>query len=293
MKTRSLLCSILCLLTVLVMTQVSHALELPKIFATNMVLQRDMPIQVWGTAKASSMVQVSFADQSVIATADKDGKWKLTLESQPASAKPQSMTVTGDGHSINFENVLVGEVWICSGQSNMEVEVIKARDGEKEVESANDSMIRLCKLPRASAPQPLDDAQRITQWVECSPKAVRYFTAVGYYFGRQLRQELGIPIGLISSNWGGTPAGSWTSLQTLKANEKFGYVFERWDSGVKSYPTRLAQWEEQKPRIKPNAKNGFVRIRAKQIRTLRSLKRHASLTRQITIHGDQHLCTTR
>ncbi|MFG0250664.1 MAG: sialate O-acetylesterase, partial [Phycisphaeraceae bacterium JB051] len=172
--------------------------------------------------------------------------WQAALNAMPANANAQTMTVTGDGKTMTFEDVLIGEVWICSGQSNMEMEVFKARDPQKEMQAATDTSIRLCKLYRNSSDTPLEDVAKLRQWMECSPRNVKLFSAVGYYFGRELRQKLNVPIGLISSSWGGTPAESWTSMPTLKADSRFQYRFDNWESGLKSYPGRLAKWEQAK-----------------------------------------------
>ncbi|HAI14554.1 MAG TPA: sialate O-acetylesterase [Phycisphaerales bacterium] len=243
MKKRSLLCSILCLLTVLVITQVGHALELPKIFATNMVIQRDLPIQVWGTAQKGSKVDVQFAGQTASTQTDTNGKWKLALNAQPANTSPQKMTVTGDGKTITYDNVVIGDVWICSGQSNMAWTVSRSNNADAEIKSATDSLIRLCRVANTVAAEPQDNAN--INWNPSSPKNTGGFSAVGYFFGRYLRGELNIPIGLIHTNWGGTPAEAWTSTPILQNTPGLEQIIPNAEANEKKYPQHVQAWEKK------------------------------------------------
>lgn len=259
MKTTQVLRHSLSLLLVLVMTTVSHALELPNIFASHMVIQRDMPIKVWGTAQAGSKVTVTFAGQNADAKADSNGKWNLSLKAQSANAQPQAMTVTGDGTSITYDNVVIGEVWICSGQSNMAFGVRGAHNATEAIPAATDKLIRLCNVGRAISDTPQDNG-KIT-WDECSPEKVPGFTAVGYFFGKMLRENLNVPVGLIHTNWGGTPAEAWTSTPTLAGNPQlkgaidnaekkateYPQDLERWEKALEAHKAKLAKWLEENP----------------------------------------------
>ncbi len=181
-------------------------------FSDNAVLQRGMPIPVWGTADDGEKVTVKIGDQEV-STVAKDGKWMVRLAPMQAGG-PYTMTVSG-ANTITFSNVLVGEVWICSGQSNMQFGLQGASNGAEAIAAATDSSIRLYTVPRKTSYAPLDDVT--ASWQVCTPETVPGFTAVGYFFGRDLRKALGVPIGLINSSWGGTFAEAWTSPEGFKS----------------------------------------------------------------------------
>lgn len=219
-----------------------QALELPQIFATNMVLQQKQPIAVWGTAKAGSDVHVAFGHQTVKTKANEKGQWKLSLKAEPANATPQTMIVTGDGTTINYANILVGEVWICSGQSNMSFSVKSADNAKQAIAGATDKLIRLCRVGRTIAAEPMMDAK--ISWKECNPKTAPSFTAVGYFFGKMLRENINVPIGLINSSWGGTPAEAWTDHQTLTSVPKLENIIPNAEKAIKKYPAQLKKWQK-------------------------------------------------
>lgn len=201
----------------------AHANVTPNIlFSDNAVLQQGREVPVWGTARDGERVTVEVAGQKVTTTA-KDERWLVRLPALPAGG-PYTMTVSGD-NTIKISNILVGEVWICSGQSNMERQ-LGLREGQKpianweqEVATANYPQIRHFGVAQKTALVPA--ASVAGQWVVCSPATVADFTAVGYFFGRDLHQARRVPIGLIHSSWGGTPAESWTSLDTLRTLPDF------------------------------------------------------------------------
>lgn len=229
------------LLMLLITPQLGFALDLPAIFATDMVLQREQPIPVWGTAKPGNKITVTFADQSFNTKADKNGNWTIKLPGQPANDVAQNMTITGDDATITFENILIGEVWVCSGQSNMEWNVRNSINGSEEVAAATDGLIRLCVVKKSVADTPQADAD--IKWSVCSPQTVPGFTAVGYFFGRELRARLNVPVGLIHTNWGGTPAEAWTSEKALAANPVTREILTRWEGVLANYPQQLKDWE--------------------------------------------------
>ena len=197
--------------------------RLASLFTDNLVLQRDQPAPVWGTAAPGESVSVAFAGQRKTATADANGRWLVTLEPLAANAAPAELSVQG-GNAIVLKNVLVGEVWLCSGQSNMEMGIGNAANASQEIAGANQSGIRLFLVPNSFAPVPRDAVA--AQWKVCSPKTVAEdgwngFSAAGYFFGRELHARLGVPVGLIEANWGGTPAQAWTPIDYLKADPDF------------------------------------------------------------------------
>ena len=185
----------------------SAAVELPSFFSEHMVLQRDLPIPVWGWAAPGEQVTVQLGAQAAAkATAAADGTWKVKL---PASAGggPFTLVVKG-GNELRIADVLVGEVWLCSGQSNMEFTVDGVNDAAKEKAAATDDQIRQLYVPRVPGAQPV--AKMDAHWTVGSPATVGGFTACGYFMARQLRKELGVPVGLINTSWGGTRIEPWT-----------------------------------------------------------------------------------
>lgn len=197
-----------------------HAdITLPRVFGDNMVLQRDKPIPVWGKASPGEKVTVGFAGQEKSATAGENGMWQVTLDPLPANKAPQSFIVSGQ-NKITLDNVLVGEVWLCSGQSNMEWPVEKSANAEEEKAAANFPEIRHFKVPRASSAFQQWDTKG--NWQVCSPAAVGGFTAVGYFFARELFKNLDVPIGLIHSSWGGTSIEVWMSPESIASVPELG-----------------------------------------------------------------------
>jgi sialate O-acetylesterase len=181
--------------------------HLPHIFGNQMVLQRDLPVRVWGTADPGEKVSVSVGKNQSSATADAHGKWHVELPAMAASEKPVALKVSGK-NAIDFHDVLVGEVWVCSGQSNMQMTVQSAANSTKEIAESTHLQIRLFTVPRLAAEHPVDDVNAF--WNECTPYSAPSFSAVAYYFGRYLHEQLGVPIGLIDSSWGGTRIEPWT-----------------------------------------------------------------------------------
>jgi sialate O-acetylesterase len=180
--------------------------RLPRIFGNQMVLQRDLPVRVWGKADPGEKVTVSIGKNESSATADEQGKWKVELPPL-AAGNPVEVKVSGK-NTITLRDVLVGEVWVCSGQSNMGMTVQGAADAKQEIAAATHPQIRLFAVPLIPSAKPADDCD--AYWKECTPESVPSFSAVAYYFGRQLHEKLGVPIGLINTSWGGTLIEPWT-----------------------------------------------------------------------------------
>jgi sialate O-acetylesterase len=196
----------------------SADVKLPKIFSSNMVLQQGMELPVWGWADAGERITVSFNGATVRTKATKNGKWLAELPLQQAGG-PFTLTIKGN-NTVELTNVMVGEVWVCSGQSNMEWQVRNSDNAEEEIATANYPKIRLFTVPKAVAQFPQDDISS-GEWVECSPETIAGFSAVGYFFGRDLHQELDVPIGLIHTSWGGTVAETWISPKTISEDPDF------------------------------------------------------------------------
>ena len=203
----------LCLCALIAVSGLSAAITradvtLPKIFSSNMVLQQDQPIKVWGWSDAAEKVAVKFDGQTATAVADDKGNWQLELAARKADGKAHTMTVSGE-NEIKLENVVIGEVWLGSGQSNMAWTVKGAKDPAKEIAAANHPQIRLFLVPRARSNAPAKDTQG-GAWQACSPESVTNFSATAYYFARELQGELNVPVGIIASSWGGTKIEPWT-----------------------------------------------------------------------------------
>jgi len=185
----------------------SAAVTMPHIFGSHMVLQRDQPLPVWGWAKPGEKVSVQLGDQpAVSATASAAGEWRVTLPQMTAGG-PFTLKVTGE-NTIAFDDVLIGEVWLCSGQSNMEWTVSASANPQEEIAAANYPQIRHIKVPRTTASEPARDFEGA--WQICSPQTAASFTACGYFMARELHKKLNVPIGLINSSWGGTRIEPWT-----------------------------------------------------------------------------------
>ncbi|RMG39030.1 MAG: 9-O-acetylesterase [Planctomycetota bacterium] len=201
--------------------------RLPHVFSDHMVLQRDKPIPVWGWDDPGAKVVVQLGDAKAEAKADANGRWSVQLPARAAGG-PLELTVKGTTEAV-FDDVLVGEVWLCSGQSNMEWPVSRAMNAQQEIAAANYPRIRHIKIPHRPADKPQDDVPS-DGWQVCSPKTVGAFTAVGYFFARHLHKELdGVPIGLIGSNWGGTRIEPWTPPEGFKQVPALKNIADRLD----------------------------------------------------------------
>jgi sialate O-acetylesterase len=198
------------------------------IFGDSMVLQQQSAANIWGKAKPGEDVSIraSWHDDATVTTADPSGKWKTTIDT-PEAGGPFTLTVESGEQRKSFKNILSGEVWICSGQSNMQWKLsgFGPDHFKEDVEKANHPNIRLCQFPQALAFEPQDDVR--LAWSVCTPKTAYRFSAVAYFFGDKLREELDVPIGLISTNWGGSSAEAWVSPDVLNRDfPEFNVVME-------------------------------------------------------------------
>jgi len=193
-------------------------IRLPKILSNDMVIQRNKPITLWGWADANEKITVQFRQQSKSVKANAAGKWLVTL-SPEAAGGPFEMTFKGK-NTLTLTNVLVGEVWVCSGQSNMEWPLSQANDAEKEINAANYPQIRQFLVQKAVSSKPEEDVKE-GSWKSCSPETAGEFTAVGYFFARELYKQLNIPVGLVNTSWGGTHSETWTSREAFEQSAEF------------------------------------------------------------------------
>ena len=215
-------------------------LKLPRVFGDHMVLQADAPIPVWGSAKAGATVTVAFGGERKSVNANDRGDWQTRLESRKTSAKPSTMTIESDSGNIQIKDVLIGEVWICGGQSNMQWPLEQSAEGANELAAADHPNLRLLHLEGGalgnSGSYSRQNLSRLTpetfcagKWKVASAESARAFSAVGWYFGRSLMQELKVPVGLICPAVGGTPTEAWIPRETLAADPKLrGMVAGNW-----------------------------------------------------------------
>jgi sialate O-acetylesterase len=196
-----------------------------------MALQEGGKVPIWGSADVDEKVTVHFQDQE-ISTIAKDGTWMVRLDELKAGG-PYEMTIAGKNR-IRLKNILIGEVWICSGQSNMEWPLQMSADANKMVANSANPLIHLFTVPRTAAAVPLHHVQG--KWQECGPDTVKSFSAVGYFFGRDVQKARNVPVGLIHSSWGGTPAEAWTSKAALGSEPALKYLSDRQTNALAAYP---------------------------------------------------------
>lgn len=215
MKKQYLFLLVILISSISINAQVSAA----KIFADNMVLLRNTPIPVWGTAKANEKIEIRFNRQIKKGKADKNGKWMIRLDNEKAGG-PYSLTIKAS-NTVQFKNVLVGEVWLCTGQSNMEWSVEQSNDAKKEMASANNPMIRHIKIDKGVNSIPQSSVNSKNSWQVCDSTTVGDFTAIGYFFAKNLYDELKIPVGLVNASWGGTNIETWISREGFESSDEF------------------------------------------------------------------------
>ena len=242
MKTGSMIAVVYAVASFSLSSFAADAPKLHSVFTDNMVLQRDIQVPVWGTAASGEKIAISFSGQKKETVADDHGKWSVRLDPMTSSAVPQSLEVAFGGKKLEVKNVLVGDVWICSGQSNMEFGLARSMDGKNELARADYPTIRLFKVAKKIADTPNVDLRG--EWVPCSPKVVWAFSAVGYFFGRELHRTQNVPIGLINSSWDGTPAESWTHWKTIETTPGLEGVITSYNAWVKGYPAHREKWEK-------------------------------------------------
>jgi sialate O-acetylesterase len=224
------------------LTLAGHAfadVRLPGIISDHMLLQRDMPVRIFGRAEPGEAVAVAFRGQTAQTAADALGRWEVWLN--PLTPGPAADMIVRATNTITVADVLVGDVWVGSGQSNMQWAVRQSDNADAEIASAACPQIRLFHVPRKTSAAPVEDLE--ARWVVCSPESIREFSAVLYYFGRELHKDLKVPIGLIHSSWGGTPIASWISGPSLVGNSRLEPFLSFWENLVRQYPLNWTRYE--------------------------------------------------
>ena len=232
--------------------------SLNNMFGDHMVVQQGIRNRVWGKADPGEAVTVSFAGQTKSATAAADGGWEVFLDPVQEYGGPHTLEVKGK-NIVTFADVLVGEVWVCSGQSNMQWAVNQANDPDIEKAAANFPGIRFVSVPQVGTQEP--QWNFTGTWQVCSPETVGDFSAVGYFFGRQLHQTLGVPVGLIDNAWGGSAAEAWVKREKLAAHPVLRAIHDRWvkeeanyESAKAEFEKKLAEWKQAADKAKAEGK---------------------------------------
>ncbi|MDX6765292.1 MAG: sialate O-acetylesterase [Candidatus Methylacidiphilales bacterium] len=217
-----------------------RALEVPTIFSDHMVLQQGQPLPVWGRAEAGARISVVFGKQSLETVADGQGKWLVTLAPETASAIPATLQVRCGDKEVILKDILVGEVWLCSGQSNMQHTVGEALNADITPIVAQNPLIRLYQVDRVASTTPRFSAN--TTWTPTEYKTVSSFSAAGIHFASVVQPTLGVPVGLIGASWGATPAIAWTRPSVLDKHPLFLENLAEWEKGMKAFPERYAAY---------------------------------------------------
>jgi len=235
------------ILCILLIHTAAADVTLPSLICDNMVIQRGQVVPIWGRADPGTTVHVDFMDDRLEAATDAKGSWQVSLPPSEAGG-PYTMRIS-QNNEILIENVMIGDVWFCSGQSNMEMYVMHAANGPEEVADAFHDNIRLFQVTNEVSPHPKTDFAGT--WEVCRPSTVGTFSATAYYFGREINRELGVPIGLIHASWGGTPAEVWIRKDALELKAPYRFILKRWEavmnhpsSEVVEYLNRMGQWHE-------------------------------------------------
>lgn len=219
-------------------TALTADIRLPSVIGSHMVLQQDQPIKIWGWAEPGEFLSVALGKQQGQATAGKDGSWEIVLEPMKAGKSPLKMTISGSrGQSVVLDDILMGEVWVCSGQSNMEWEMRRIHSPTPEILRADNPHIRLFHVPRKVSLYPQDNVD--AKWDVCSPDTIRDFSAVAYYFGRELHRNLDVPVGLISTRWGGTRIEPWTPVSGFRSVPELHGILQELETEDKEYRAEM------------------------------------------------------
>jgi len=244
----------MCLLGLLIAVAASAEIVLHPLFTDHMVLQQGQRIPVWGKASPGETVTVAVGPRKATTQADENGDWMVRLRMLNVGG-PHELTVTGNANTLAVRDVLVGEVWVASGQSNMQWTVSRSDNPEEEIANANYPKIRLFHVPRKTADSPQKTVE--AQWQVTTPDTIPEFSAVAYFFGRELHEQLGVPVGLIHTSWGGTPSEAWTSFGKLEDTPEARPILERWADIIEKHPQaldafnkRMEEWKQAAEKAK-------------------------------------------
>jgi len=228
------------------------AVTLPPIFSDHMVLEKTAKVPIWGQADPGEKVTITLADKTATATAGADGKWTASLDLKDSAAGPFDVIVKGN-NEIKITDVVVGEVWVASGQSNMEWTLSRTIGAEEEIAKSANPLLRQFLVKKSAIPQPTDKVEG--SWVLATPETSGGFSAVGYYFAKDLQNTLKVPVGLIHTSWGGTPSEAWTSQEAIKSNPDLKASSERLWEIIPAFPKQLTTFiEELKTWLKANGR---------------------------------------
>ena len=250
---------------------IGEGLSLSNVFQDNMVLQRDKPIKIWGWAAPGQKITVTFRGESSVVSADRKGEWEAVLAAKPVSRTPQNLVVQGKAKTVTLENILVGDVWVLGGQSNMEFELAKVDEGSLEIASANFPEIRLLTVPQGKGFDAVKSFEGLHEysswssrhfrkgyWEACTPETVKEFSAIGYVFGRRVHMAAQVPVGLIDTSRGGTTVETWTPgevMSQIKGKETQAKLVE-WKEKIAAYDAkadlerRIKNYERKKEKAK-------------------------------------------
>lgn len=227
--------------------QAAEPLALGSLFTDHAVLQRDMPVPVWGQAEPDAIIVVKFAEQEKTTSADKSGRWTVKLDPLATSTKGESLTVTSGDNTLTRKDILVGEVWVCSGQSNMGFGLVGAIGGKEAIAAAGDQELRLFNAHAQAVDEPQETIGGA--WSVDSPQTAGGFSAVAYFFGVELRKNLKVPVGLIKSAVGGTVAEAWTPKADLEVNPTLKPLLDLQAERFKAYPQQLENYKKSESRL--------------------------------------------
>ncbi len=243
---RKIITSILIVIITITFYSIGSAtVKVASIFSSDMILQRGMSVPIWGNASPAETVAIDFNSQSVRTIADSNGKWLVRLSSM-SEGGPFTMIIRGK-NEIHLQNIMIGEVWICSGQSNMTFELKKSNNAKDDLAGATNTMIRFFTVPKVVSETLQTECTG--SWSVCSPKEAEDFSAVGYFFGKALQESLKVPIGLVHDSWGGTAAEGWIPKEVLERDSDFTPILTRWNRDVADYPRAIKEWQEQMSKI--------------------------------------------
>jgi sialate O-acetylesterase len=206
------------------------AIELPLLFSDHMVLQQNSKVNFWGKAASNEKINITvdWQEKAYTTNADGQGNWQISIVTATASFEEHTISIKGT-NEIVLRNVLLGEVWFSSGQSNMELVMRKVKNADQEINEAVYPNIRLFNVKKKKSHEPQTAISEGSKWEVCTPQSVKEFSAISYYFARKLQQELNVPIGIITANWGGTGAECWTPSERMKDNPILKNIYSRWD----------------------------------------------------------------
>lgn len=232
------------------LAQVQAEVRLPGLFSDHMVLQQGAAVPVWGWADDGEAIRIEIQGQTARTTC-RDGQWKVSLKPLEAGG-PFTLKVSGN-NTIEIKEVLVGEVWVCSGQSNMEWPMTRSHDPQADIAASANPKLRLFTVPKTKADAPLQDVK--ARWRECAPETVAGFSAVGYYFGSALQKARNVPVGLIHTSWGGSPAEVWMSQAMLESHPRYQKeILDSFTAQRKRFEEELAAWEKENQALEKEGK---------------------------------------